>query len=168
MARSNADGLELVVRPHKKHRNGEYNPPAITYYYRSYVYVLSHRKNIVHKLNFGPIVLPFLPKFSVEEKAHKLLSTISTSSSEKETRHSWNYSQNSFVSAGQEARLHGFNGIFLALNFWGCLYFSIFFRNFRMLSACCYSSYPDSSFIHLFYLPCPQHYNTWAHPCVIK
>lgn len=73
----NADGLELVVRLHKTHRNGEYNPPAKTYYYRPYVCVLSHMKNVVHKRSFGPIVFPFLPKFSVEEKAHRLLLTLS-------------------------------------------------------------------------------------------
>lgn len=117
MAGSNADGLELVVKLHKTHRNTEYKPPPTNYYYRSYV--LSHMKNVVHKLNFGPVAFPFLPKFSVEEKAHSLLLAVSTSISEKETGHSqnsWNYSQNSFVSAGQEARRHCFNGIFLALN----------------------------------------------------
>lgn len=114
MAGCNADGL--VVKLHKKRRNGEYNSPAMIYYYRSNIYVLSHMKNVVHKLSFGLVVFPFLPKVSVEEKGPSFLSTASTSSSEKETGHSWNYYQNSFVSAGQEARLHCFNGIFLALN----------------------------------------------------
>lgn len=59
MAESNADGLELVVRLHKTDRNGEYNHPATIYYYRSYVRVLIHMKNVVHKLNFGPVVFPF-------------------------------------------------------------------------------------------------------------
>lgn len=41
-------------RAHKTHEI--YKPPAIIYCYRSYVRVLSHTKNLVHKFNFGPIV----------------------------------------------------------------------------------------------------------------
>lgn len=153
----------MDCQAHKTHEI--YNPPAIIYCCRSYVHVLSPTKTSFINLI---LVQLFLPRFSLQEKAHRLLSTISTSSSEKETRHSWNYYQNSFVSTGQEARLLCFNSIFLALNLQGCLCVSIFSRNFGMLSAFCYSSCPDSSFIHWFYLPCPQHYSIWADPCVIK
>lgn len=116
MAGSSADGLGLVVKLHKNYRNRDYKPPTVIYYDRSYVYVLSHMKNVVHKRNFGPVAFSFLPKFSVEKKARSLLLTVSTATSQKETGRSWNYSQNSFVSAGQEARRHCFNGIFVALN----------------------------------------------------
>lgn len=140
MAESNADGLELVVRLHKTHRNGEYNPPATIYYYRSYIHVLIHMKNVVHKLNFGPVVLPFFAKIFCRGKSPQPSFDHIHFQQQKETQHSWNYYQNSFVSTWQEARLHCSNGIFLALNLRGCLYFSLFFRNLRMLSAFCYSS----------------------------
>lgn len=47
-------GTKTSCQAHKTHEI--YKPSAIIYCYRSYVHVLSHTKNLIHKFNFGPIV----------------------------------------------------------------------------------------------------------------